>query len=464
MRSLASPGLSALAQKLLGRLDDVTVRLDLSPRAAPKRLRLGPDLRMSAIDLVIGGEAEIHARAALFLALSTIPLLDRGEAQITAARVTVEPGSRAAEILGRARSFARLIALSRPLTPEHIEGSTGAGAAALQKRFEATRAALARRAGLLVAEAQELYSKVADPPNLGLHVARGLLFRLLGLGMSDVVTRYLEQRTFEGAARARLSSVIGALSSAWASLDTTALTLALATSCGPEPMPILPTFTAASWPVLPSAKDDHPVKTLPMIRKALSLLGEIAPRDTGFELSCGGRPPRTGPADGPESGPPGLQLHVYALRQTGSREAPFVPGGSVAGLVVDEWQEITPSEQEATAVVFRCETTRAEAPNALLVGVPERDQPPWTCALVASAVAHGVTLMQLRTLTTEDLLSRRDLREALPHLDLGADLARDLVLAEEPSVLAIAGTGDELLADSRTKTASGVFLTPRAQR
>lgn len=116
----------------------------------------------------------------------------------------------------------------------------------------------------------------------------------------------------------------------------------------------------------------------------------------------------------------GPDLHVYvpdgALFDAVAKE-PLDAGVHLAAFGIDEWLEECPHPTENAAVAFRYSTARTEAPNAILICVPDDEQSGWTSAQLARCIANVIELMRLRTLTADDLLAVAGLRSPVPCLD-----------------------------------------------
>ena len=73
----------------------------------------------------------------------------------------------------------------------------------------------------------------------------------------------------------------------------------------------------------------------------------------------------------------------------------------VAGLVIDEWTDFIHSRSEVTSVAFKYRTPKSQAPNAILVAVPEYEYlyehtKEWTHFLLAQHLAATLYLMTIR--------------------------------------------------------------------
>lgn len=91
-------------------------------------------------------------------------------------------------------------------------------------------------------------------------------------------------------------------------------------------------------------------------------------------------------------------LH-YLLYQSGFT---FTAGASFAGLKIDEWSDFVHNKSEVTGVGFKCQTPKSQAPNIILVAVPEYQYPlnstgEWTHLHLARHMAETLRLMFIRT-------------------------------------------------------------------
>ncbi len=99
---------------------------------------------------------------------------------------------------------------------------------------------------------------------------------------------------------------------------------------------------------------------------------------------------------------------------------------SWAGLLLDEWTELIPNADEATAVAIHYDDPGAEAPQAILVAVPPDDSTNWTLDTVTDVLRETLQLARLRAVDS-DLLG--DLSVLLPATYLAANPKSDTVSA-----------------------------------
>jgi hypothetical protein len=86
------------------------------------------------------------------------------------------------------------------------------------------------------------------------------------------------------------------------------------------------------------------------------------------------------------------------------------PGTSVVGLVVDQWAERIPADDQVTGVAFHFDAPSAEAPQTMLLAVPPEGRG-WSVDLVLDTMLQTIEWMQLRTVAVDDL---GDYGHALP--------------------------------------------------
>jgi hypothetical protein len=79
--------------------------------------------------------------------------------------------------------------------------------------------------------------------------------------------------------------------------------------------------------------------------------------------------------------------------------AGFAPAGSIAGLQIDDWVEVVPSERETTGVAFHFDAPAAEPPQALLLAVhpdPQSAKDGWTLEALEAILGETLELAALR--------------------------------------------------------------------
>jgi hypothetical protein len=92
---------------------------------------------------------------------------------------------------------------------------------------------------------------------------------------------------------------------------------------------------------------------------------------------------------------------------------------TLAGLLVDEWNERIPSPQENASVAFHFEEPSARAPQALLLAVCPDQREFWDDALLQAVLAETLELAKIRTV---DLASVQQVGQILPALYFALNL------------------------------------------
>ncbi len=431
LRSLADPGLDALAAALLGVTGDLPITVETAGEEASTRaLFLNEHLGMRPIDLVFGGEPEIRARVSLWVA-EREAAADLAAVASVVARTTVKIASAdTARALSRASKTRALLACSRPLRPDDIEPDD----TLFSRRSLAAWAVCADRARRVLARIDAAVAALGSAAPLTALVERGLLSRLHGYGNGDVLGRYLaggatvRQDLLAGlqAARAPLAAEIAAFEGrtpkVGAEQGLARLTATLARVTGdPDRPSLFPFEPEQTWSLDAAPSLFDPVDCLSGVRESLSRMRALASDGLAFRHRCrpGGPPPAVATGTLPSLGPAGVDLHLYLPLPVSAPEPPepLARGRHLAGLLVDEWVDVERSTSEVASLVFRREVGRAEAPNAILVAVPEPGQAPWTPQDLARCLFHVTALMQIRSLTTDDLLAFPGLGSPLPCIE-----------------------------------------------
>ena len=81
-------------------------------------------------------------------------------------------------------------------------------------------------------------------------------------------------------------------------------------------------------------------------------------------------------------------------------------GGLQAGLVIDDWTETVPADQETTGVAFNFNRPNAVAPQALLVAVAPVLRGHWTWDDLVGSVHEALDLAKLRAVEPDRLFGR----------------------------------------------------------
>jgi hypothetical protein len=117
----------------------------------------------------------------------------------------------------------------------------------------------------------------------------------------------------------------------------------------------------------------------------------------------------------PPSGRVSLVLH---------RPAAPAAGGVWAGLLVDEWTELIPSERELTGIAFHHDAPAAEAPQAVLLAVPPTGAATWDLETVLDILHETLDLAKLRIVDAQLV---GGLGQLLPAVLLAANRERDTI-------------------------------------
>ncbi len=186
--------------------------------------------------------------------------------------------------------------------------------------------------------------------------------------------------------------------------DLRAATAALQLSTGIESLAIFPVFekTEALTPLLlapQSAKDalgpwpDYRARLARLLERAGSHLAGYAvhPDATADDKEGDGTDMRD-ERDAPRAYHRGIFL-------AGDND---MTAASISGIVVDEWVEKRPASQQDAAIALNYDAPQAEAPNTLILAVPEAPgSPPWSHERAALIVRQMLDLMKMRALTTQ---------------------------------------------------------------
>jgi hypothetical protein len=82
---------------------------------------------------------------------------------------------------------------------------------------------------------------------------------------------------------------------------------------------------------------------------------------------------------------------------------PVSPGAGVAGLMLDDWVEVFPADQQITGLTFHYDDPTARAPQAILLAVRPDDFPEWTFEAVEGSVLEALDLAKLRAVDPDAL-------------------------------------------------------------
>jgi hypothetical protein len=82
---------------------------------------------------------------------------------------------------------------------------------------------------------------------------------------------------------------------------------------------------------------------------------------------------------------------------------PAAPGTAAAGLMIDEWVEVLPAQEQITGVGFHADDPTARAPQTILLGVRPDDFPEWTAASVEGTILEALDLAKIRAVDPDAL-------------------------------------------------------------
>lgn len=186
--------------------------------------------------------------------------------------------------------------------------------------------------------------------------------------------------------------------------DLTAVLSALRAACGLEKLAICPVF-AKSPPLVPlldpALAPEAALGPWPRYRAKLARLQKVLTADhQGFAVSpdatADDTDPETADLRDEETAPRAYHRGLFLARDADMR------AGSVSGLVIDEWVETRPATDQQAAIALNYDSPQAEAPNCLILCVPDDIiSPVWTAAQAAGNVREALDLMRLRALSSQ---------------------------------------------------------------
>jgi hypothetical protein len=92
----------------------------------------------------------------------------------------------------------------------------------------------------------------------------------------------------------------------------------------------------------------------------------------------------------------------------------FDPEKSLAGLLIDAWDEVVPNRAETTAVAFHYDAPGAQAPQAILLAVSPDLNRQWDEETLAAVINETLDLTKLRAVDPDVLADHTDLGHYLP--------------------------------------------------
>jgi hypothetical protein len=141
-----------------------------------------------------------------------------------------------------------------------------------------------------------------------------------------------------------------------------------------------------------SARVRDPLDRLNACLRGAEVLGtgdRLALRVAQLPFDPAGRWVGLPPLPETELAPGRLSLVVQA-------SAPIDPSGGLAGLLVDEWNEVVPSPTETTALAFQFDPPNSFAPQSLLLAVPPVLGQDWTTETLRRVLVETLDLAKLR--------------------------------------------------------------------
>lgn len=123
----------------------------------------------------------------------------------------------------------------------------------------------------------------------------------------------------------------------------------------------------------------------------------------------------------PETAPRGPRVSIVA-----SAPAPIEPG-HLCGLLIDEWVEVVPAEQETAAIAFHYDAPEVQAPQAILLAVPPDGVERWRLGALENAVVDTLELARLRTVDGTELANDPDWGHLLPAAYIAFNTGNDTV-------------------------------------
>lgn len=107
------------------------------------------------------------------------------------------------------------------------------------------------------------------------------------------------------------------------------------------------------------------------------------------------------------------------------------PEKSLAGFLIDAWDEVVPNRAETTAVAFHYDAPGAQAPQAILLAVPPDLNRQWDVETLAAVINETLDLTKLRAVDPDALADHTDLGHYLPAAyfarNKGGDLNGDTI-------------------------------------
>ena len=436
-RVAAEPALDAWLSAMLGATGSRTVTITADGTISTVPLSSLPVAASDLVRMAAAGDAggvELAARAALAAGL---PL--EGAALI--------PDRQLLELFDLARSLSALVTAAKPLDgvalqPPHADPADGVELADLDSRAAAARTTVEGIVATLntVVEAPVTGESPAAGPSLD--ALREAVIATWSLGVGEAAfPKVAGVDAWYTAATRALAALQGRLAEADAIADgerpAAAALARLAALLGPG-FVALPRFLPPDAAGLAASRDD-PALTggdplaaevwftrMERVRDPLRRAG-VALRAAGalggppFELAAAQLPHQPGatwnalPASSYVDGAVSLALIGADLVRSGR---------AMAGLLVDEWAEVVPSDVQTTGISFAYDPPEAMAPQAILLAVPPVVGEPWTLGRLNQVLIETLELAHLRAVPPSALGT---IRQYLPATVLAYNAEGDAV-------------------------------------
>lgn len=123
--------------------------------------------------------------------------------------------------------------------------------------------------------------------------------------------------------------------------------------------------------------------------------------------------------------PPGERFPDGRLSLAAHAPAGVVPGERpLAGLHIDEWQDVVPADQETTGVAFNYDQPDSRAPQAILLAVPPDTRARWDSDTMADVLMETLELARLRAVDPDTLA---DVGHYLPAVCLATNIRQSTI-------------------------------------
>lgn len=367
------------------------------------------------------------------------------------------------EFLEVARTARELVAAARPLdardlAPPEVFTPANLDPSEMKLRADAAVNHFKNARNLLLSQLEQ---HEASGPELD--TLRNDIFRLLWLGIPEAVPRHAKgdnaeaRRILLDQGRTVLAEAdrrIAALGAAEAAADRNSLTpedqvehdiKRMQTVFGadfrllPRFQPAEPEALAATFGRSPALQGQNPLAAVEWLQQIAHVRDGVARLNTsltyaealsaeaGMNFTVGQLPHADGdrwialPHD-PGRLPEAPRVSLVMQIQDGLQ-----PSGPAAGLMIDEWVEALPAEQETTGVAFHFDAPAAQAPQSILLAVPPDERPRWDLETLEAIVQETMELARLRAVDTAALAQDPDHGHFLPAIYLAFNPGGDTI-------------------------------------